>query len=148
MATKCPPTEWQESPIKHRWLVIRMIAFLSDTLVQFLRYDIYKTDCYYGLELWDDIGCKLYKMLQRNTFVLSNCMVYFNITNPLPIIGGVYNMTEVNPNPTYLKFKYTKGYVGVRVTNVSNYRKIIEISGRNEQHLQFLVQDLTPKWAL
>ena len=78
-----------------------------------------------------------------------NCVtVWCNITNPLPAIGGLYSMTEVNPNPTYPKLKYTKGYVGVRVTNVSHYRKIVEILERNEQDLQHIVQDFAPKWAL
>ena len=54
-------------------------------------------------------------------------MVYFNVINPLPAIGGLYSITDVNPNPTYPKLKYTKGHIAVRVTNVSHYKKIIEI---------------------
>ena len=133
MASRCPSTEWQESPVEHSWIIIRMVAFLSDMLPQFLRYDVYKADCfYYGLELWNDKSSKIYKMLEKHSFILqpfyelSNCMVYFNVTNPLPAISGLYSMTEVNPNPTYPKLKYTKGYIGVRVTNVSHYKKIIE----------------------
>ena len=75
-------------------------------------------------------------------------MVYFNVTNPFPAIGGLYSMTEVNPNPTYPKLKYTKGYIGARVTDVSHYKKIIEILDWNDVDLQYIVQDYSPKWAV
>ena len=75
-------------------------------------------------------------------------MVYFNVTNPLPAIGGLCSTTEMNPNPTYPKLKCTKGYIGVRVPNVSHYKKIIEILDQNELDLQYLVQDHPPKWTV
>ena len=85
-------------------------------LPQFLGYDVYKDDCfYYGLEILDDKSSKNYKMLEKHSFILRpiyellNCIVYFNVTNPLPAFGGLKSMTEVNPNPTYPKLKYTKG---------------------------------------
>ena len=56
-------------------------------------------------------------------------------------------MTEINPNPTYPKLKYTRGFVGVRVTNVSHYKRIIEILDRNELDLQYVIQDYAPEWA-
>ena len=154
MASRRPSTEWQESPVEHRWIIIHTVAFLSDTLKQLTRYDVYKSDCfYYVLELWDDKACKIYKMLEKHSFILrpiyelSNCMVYYNITNPLPAIGGLYSMTEINPNPTYPKLKYTRGFVGVRVTNVSHCKRIIEILDRNELDLQYVIQDYAPEWS-
>ena len=155
MASRHPSTEWQESPVEHSWIIICKVIFLSGTLKQSTRYDVYKADCfYYGLELWDDKACKIYKMPEKHSFVLrpiyelSNCMVYYNITNSLPAIGGLCSMSEINPNPTYPKLKYTRSFVGVRVTNVSHYKKITEILDRNKIDLQYVLQDYPPKWAL
>ena len=56
-------------------------------------------------------------------------------------------MTEYNPNSTYPMLKYTRGFVAVRVTNVSHYRQIVNIHERNEADLMCVVQVYAPKWV-
>ena len=62
---------------------------------------------------------------------LCNEIKYYNITTPLSAVGGIYFVNKVNPNPNYPTLKYTKGFIGVRATNVHNYKMIVEILDRN-----------------
>ena len=75
-------------------------------------------------------------------------MKYYNLTTPLPAVGGIYDMYKVNTNPNYPTLKYTKGYTGVRVTSVQHYKTIVEILDRNKDELQYLVQEIPPPWGL
>ena len=88
-----------------------------------------------------------HSFILRPVYELSNEMKFYNLTTPLPAIGGIYDMYNVNPNPNYPSLKYTKGFIGVRVTNVHNYKLIVDIFNRNEKELQFVVQDIPPPWG-
>ena len=68
-------------------------------------------------------------------------MLYKNITNPLPAIGGLYSMYELQDNPTYPKLKYTKGYVGVQINNLLSYKMVVEILECNKEVFQYVVKD-------
>ena len=63
-------------------------------------------------------------------------MKYWVVSNPLPAVGGLYSMYNPDPNPNYPKLKYAKGFIGIRVSNVHNYK--LE---RNWMELQYRVQD-------
>ena len=86
-------------------------------------------------------------MILRLEYKLSNEMKFYNLTTPLPAIGGIYYMDKVNPNPNYPSLKYTKGFIGVRVTNVQDYKLIVDILKRNEKELQFVVQEIPQPWG-
>ena len=101
---------------------------LANTLRQFGIYNIYKDDKF-GLDLVQDggpnNGVKLHKILPKHSLI-------WVVSNPLPQVNAPeYRMYEVNPNSSYKCFKYTKGFVGIRVSNVANYKEIIEILNRN-----------------
>ena len=80
----------------------------------------------------------------RPVYELCNEMKYYNITTPLPAVDGIYFMNKVSPNPNYPTLKYTKGFIGVRVTSVHNYKIIVEILDQNQNELQYLVQEIPP----
>ena len=111
MATNRPSSKWQLSPVQEHWFVIRIVVFLSNQLQQFGCYDMYKDDTYYGLEIFNFASNKTEKMLQRHAFILRPIyqlcyqMKYYNITTPLPAVGGLYDMNKINPNPTYPTLK-------------------------------------------
>ena len=88
-----------------------------------------------------------HSMILRPVYELSNDMKFYNLTTPLPAIGGIYYMGKVNPNLNYPSLKYTKGFIGVRVTNVHNYKLIVDIPKRNKKELQFVVQEIPPPWG-
>ena len=94
-------------------------------------------------------------MLAKHAFILRpvyeicNEMKFYNLTIPLPAVGGIHDMFKANPIPiNYETLKYTKGYIGVRVTNVQNYKEIVEILDRNIHELQYLVQEIPPPWGI
>ena len=95
-------------------------------------------------------------MLAKHAFILRpvyeicNEMKFYNLTTPLPSVGGIHDMFKANnPNPiNYESLKYTKGYTGVRVTNVQHYKEIVEILDRNKHKLQYLVQEIPPPWGI
>ena len=127
---KRPSTEWGLSPIEERWFIIHCIAVLTDQMPQFKLYYVYKDDGKTGLDVddWNLLNPEQYKILEKHTIILraiySYCtkMLYNNITNPLPAIGGLYSMFKENDNPTYPMLKYTKGFVGVQVNNLHSYK--------------------------
>ena len=125
-----------------------MVAVLANSLVQFGVYNIFKDDGH-GLDVLQELengGVVLHKVLAKHAFILRaiypyiNEMKYFNVSNPLPSIGGVHNMYEENDFPNYESLKYTKGFIGVRVQNVANYKCIIKILDRNWMELEHRVQ--------
>ena len=81
-------------------------------------------------------------------YELCNEMKYYILTTPLPAVSGIYDMFKVNPSPNYPTLKYTKGYIGVRVTNVQHYKTIVEILDRNRDQLQYLVPEIPPPWGM
>ena len=85
-------------------------------------------------------------LILRAIYQYINEMKYFNITNPLPAIGGVYNRTEENDFPDYPCLPYTKGFIGIRVQIVANYKSIIEILDRNWMEFKYRIQDYGPQW--
>ena len=77
-----------------------------------------------------------------------NEMKFWVVSNPLPQVNAPEcRMYEVNPNPSYKCLKYIKGFVGVRVSNVANYKEIIEILNRNWGEFEHRVQNYPPNWA-
>ena len=57
-------------------------------------------------------------------------------------------MYTVNPNPNYPCFKYTKGFIGISVSNVHNFKAIIDILNRNWiQGTEYRVQNYPPNWT-
>ena len=115
---------------------------------QFKLYNVYKDDSKTGLDVvdnWNEIGPVQYKILEKHSIILraiySFCtkMLYKNITNPLPAIGGLYFMYELQDNPTYPKLKYTKGYIGVCYMLCW-----VEILERNKEVFQYVVKDNCP----
>ena len=73
-------------------------------------------------------------------------MKFWVISNPLPQVNK-FDMYAVNPNPTYPCFKYTKGFIGIRVANVHNYKAIIDLSNCNWGELEYRVQNYPPNLA-
>ena len=75
---------------------------------------VHKADSNLGLELFNSDVNKIEKMLPKHAFILQpvyelcNEMKYYNLTTPLPAVGGIYDMYKVNPNPNYPTLKYTK----------------------------------------
>ena len=70
-------------------------------------------------------------------------MKFWVVSNPLPQVNAPKcRMYEVNPNPSYKCFKYTKGFVGIRVSNVVNCKEIIEILNRNWGEFEYRVQKI------
>ena len=53
-------------------------------------------------------------------------------------------MYAVNPNPSYPCFKYTKGFIRIRVGNVHNYKAIIDILNRNWMKFDYSVKNYPP----
>ena len=110
----------------------------------------------HGLDLIQELengGVLLHKFLQRHAFILRafygycNEMKYWVVSNPLPAVGGLYSMYNVDPNPSYPKLKYAKGFIGIRVSNVHNYKQMIDILERNWMEFQYEVQDYPPNWG-
>ena len=94
-------------------------------------------------------------MLAKHAFILrpvyENCneMKFYNLIMPLPAVGGIHDMFKANLNPiNYETLKYTKGYIGVRVTSVQHYKEIVKILDRNKHELQYLVQEISPPWGI
>ena len=162
MSSKGPSSEWGLSPVKERWFVIRMVAFLTNELKQFGCYNVYKSDSTVDLELFNSDNNKIEKMLAKYVFVLRpvygicnwpNMLLYWwNSTilrTSLPAVGGIHYMFKANPSPiNYETLKYTKGYIGVRVAKVQHYKEIVEILDRNTHELQYLVQEIPPPWGI
>ena len=151
MASRRPSTEWGLSPIKERWFIIHWVAVLSDEMPQFKLCNMYKVDSL-GLDVvddWNETDPRQYKILEKHSLILraiySFCskMLYRNITNPLPAIGGLYSMYELQDNPTYPKLKYSKGYVGMQVNNLS-YKNVVEILECNKEVFQYVVKENCP----
>ena len=42
---------------------------------------------------------------------------------------------------------YTKGFIGIRVSNVHNYKAIIDILDCNWSEFEYRVQNYAPNWA-
>ena len=129
MASRRPSMEWRLSPIEERWLIIHWVAVLSDEMPLFKLCNMYKDDSL-GLDVvgdWNETDPRQYKISEKHSLILSaiysfcSKMLHKNITNPLPAIGGLYSIRELQDNPTYPKLKYTKGYVGVQVNNLLSY---------------------------
>ena len=117
-------------------------------------YNIFKDDGH-GLDVLQELengDVLLHKVLAEHAFILRaiypyiNEMKYFNLSNPLPAIDRVHNMYEENDCPNHDSLKYTKGFIGVRVQNVANYKCIMEILDRNWMELEYRVQDYKPLW--
>ena len=93
------------------------------------------------------------QILAKHTIILRaiygfvNEMKFWNISNPLPAVEGKYNVYAVNPNPNYPTLKYSKGFIGIRVANIHNYRAIIDILDRNWMIFEYRVQDYPPNWG-
>ena len=133
MSSKRPSSKWGLSPVNERWLVIRMVAFLMNELKQFGCYNVYKFDSTVDLEFFNSDNNKIKKMLAKHAFILRlmyeicNEMKFYNLTTPLPAVGGIYDMFKANPNPiNYETLKYTKGNIGVRVPTCSIIRKLLK----------------------
>ena len=57
-----------------------------------------------------------------------NEMKFWVVSNPLPQVNSPnYQMYAVNPNPNYPCHKYCRGFTGIRVSDVHNYKAIIDI---------------------
>ena len=136
MVSTRPSTEWGLSPIEQRFIIIRFVVVLADCLKQFSMYNVYK-DGGYGLDLVQDVspnnGVKMHKLLPKHALILRpvyslvNEMKFWVVSNPLPRTNAPENrMYEANQNPKYECYKYTKGFIDVRVTNVANYKEIIK----------------------
>ena len=84
-------------PVEQRWILVRFVAVLSNCLQQFGIYNVFKDDGY-GLDLIQDIGQNggvlMHKFLLRHAFILRalyyycNEMEYWDVSNPLPAVGG------------------------------------------------------------
>ena len=131
MSTQSPSTKWRLSPVEQRWILVRFVVVLSDCLKQFQVYNVYKDDGF-GLDLIQELengDALVHKFLWRHAYILRalygycNEMKYWVVSNPLPAVGRLYNMYNVDPNPSYPKLKYAKGFIGIRVSNVHNYKK-------------------------
>ena len=155
MSIQRPSTEWGLSPVEQRWILVRFVVVLSDCLKQFQVYNVYKDDGF-GLDLIQELengGVLMHKFLQKHAFILRalygycNEMKYWVVSNPLPAVGGLYSMYNPDPNPNYPKLKYAKGFIGIRVSNVHNYKHIIDILERNRMEFQYRVQDYPPNWG-
>ena len=145
-----------ESSVEQRGMIICFVAVLASSLAQFGVYNVCKGDAH-GLNMLQELnlengGDVLHKVLTKHAFIpraiypYINEMKFFNISNPLPAIGGVYSMYDENDSPKYPCLKYTKCFKGVRVQNVANYKCIIEILDRNWMELEYRVQDYEPQW--
>ena len=92
----------------------------------------------------------MHKVLTKHAFILRaiypyiNEMKFFNISNPLPAIGGIYSMYEEIDCPNYPE--NTRKASQELVQNVDNYKCIIEILDRNWMELEYRVQDYEPQW--
>ena len=79
---------------------------------------MYKDDCH-GFDLVQDGGPNnellLHKILPRQAFILRAIYSYGN-----EMKFWVINMYAENPNPSYPCFKYAKGFIVIRVSNVHN----------------------------
>ena len=153
MASRHPLTEWGLSPIEERWFIIHWVAVLSDEMLQFKLYNVYKDDSQTGLDVvddWNEIDPRQYKIFEKHCLILrdiySFCskMLYKNITNPLIAVGGLYDMYELQDNPTYPKLKYTKGYVGMQVNNLLSYKNVVDILEHNKEVFQYVVKENCP----
>ena len=151
---KRPSYEWMESPVEQRWIIICFIAVLASSLVQFGMYNVFKDDGH-GLDVLEELengGVKLHKVLPKHAFILRalylyiNEMKYWNNSNPLPAIDRVHRMYEENDSPNYQCLPYTKGFIGIRVQNVANYKSMIEILDRNWMEVEYRVQDYECRW--
>ena len=114
MLTQRPSTEWGLSPVEQRWILVRFVVVLSDCLKQFQVYNVYKDDGF-GLNLIQELengGALMHKFLRRHAYILRALygywheMKYWVVSNPLPAVGGLYNMYNADPNPSYPKLKY------------------------------------------
>ena len=103
--------EWGLSPVEQRWILVRFVVVLSDCLKQFQVYNVYKDDGFV-LDLIQELekgGALMHKFLPRHAYILralygyGNEMKYLVVSNPLPTVGRVYNMYNVDPNPSYPK---------------------------------------------
>ena len=75
-------------------------------------------------------------------------MKFWVISNPLPQINSPKcEMYVVNSNPNYPCFKYCNGFVGIRVSNVYNYKAIIEILDHNWGEFEYRIQNYPATWA-
>ena len=84
-------------------------------------------------------------VILRLVYEICNEMKFYNLTTPLPAVGGIHDMFKANRNLiNYETLKYTKGYIGVRVTNVQHYKEIV----KNQHELQYLVQEIPPPWGI
>ena len=95
--------------------------------------------------------CKLlakHELILRAVYSYVNEMKFWVISNPLPKTNAPKNrMYEHNENPKYECYKYTKGFIGVRLTNVANYRENIKILDRNWADFEYRVQNYPPNWG-
>ena len=157
MVSTRPSTEWGLSPVEQRFIIIRIFIILADCLEQFSIYNVYK-DGEYGLDLVQDVSpnndVKMHKLLPKHALILRpvyslvNEMKFWVVSNPLPRTNAPENrMYEANQNPKYECYKYTKGFIGVIVTNVANNREIIKILDRNWADLEYRVQNYLPNWG-
>ena len=153
MVYRRPSTEWGLSPVEQRFIIIRFVIILADCLKQFSMF-VYK-DGGYGLDLVQNVsannGVKMHKLLPKHALILRpvysliNEMKFWAVSNPLPRTNVPENrMYEANQNPKYECYKYTKGFIGVRVANVANNREIIKILDRNWVDLEYRVQNYLP----
>ena len=75
MASRRPSMQWGLSPAEERFIIIRFLVVLADTLKQFSIYNIYKDDRF-GLDLVQDEnggpnnGVKLCKILPKHALIL------------------------------------------------------------------------------
>ena len=122
--------------MEERFIIIQFVAVLANCLQQFGVYNVYKDDRY-GLDLTQDGGPNhgvfLQKILPKHSLILQVIysfvieMKFWVVSNPLPQVKRPeYRMHEVNPNPSYKCYKYTKGFIGTRVSNVHHYKEIID----------------------
>ena len=131
------------------WFIIHWVAVLSDEMLQFKLCNVYKDDSPTGLDVvddWNKTDPRQYRILEKLRAIYSFCnkMLYKNVTNPLPAVGGLYDMYELQDNPTYPKLKYAKGYVGVKVNNLLSYKNVVDILERNKEVFQYVVKENCP----
>ena len=148
MSTQRPSMEWGLSPVEQRWFLVRFVV-LSNCLKQFQVHNVYKDDGF-GLDLIQELengGALMHKFLWRHAYIIRalygycNEIKYWVVNNWLPAVGRLYNMYNVDPNPSYPKLKYAKGFIGIRISNVHNYKQIIDILDRNWMEFEYKVQD-------
>ena len=99
---------------------------------------------------WNEIDPGQYKILEKHCLILraiySFCskMLYKHIINPLPAVGGLYDMYELQDNPTYPKLKYTNSYVGMQLNSLLSYKNVVDILECNKEVFQYVVKENCP----